>query len=181
MEKGIKNDANITVTDDMLNAAAENADTAIVTIGRYLSEGSDRSASKGDYYLSDAETELLNRVAAKFKKTVVVLNVGAVLDTEWIKDIPGIDSVLMAWQAGMEGGLATADVLVGDVNQSGKFVDTFAKDYKDYPSSDTFYESNSYVNYEEDVFVGYRFFETFDSRVYESELRFWIWIILHNF
>ena len=57
-EKGIKNDANITVTDDMLNAAAENADTAIVTIGRYSSEGSDRSASKGDYYLSDAETEL---------------------------------------------------------------------------------------------------------------------------
>jgi len=161
-EKGIKNDANITVTDDMLNAAAENADTAIVTIGRYSSEGSDRSASKGDYYLSDAETELLTRVAAKFKKTVVVLNVGAVLDTEWIKDIPGIDSVLMAWQAGMEGGLATADVLVGDVNPSGKFVDTFAKDYKDYPSSNTFYESNSYVNYEEDVFVGYRFFETFD-------------------
>ena len=75
-------------------------------------------------------------MAAKFKKTVVVLNVGAVLDTEWIKDIPGIDSVLMAWQAGMEGGLATADVLVGDVNPSGKFVDTFAKDYKDYPSSD---------------------------------------------
>ena len=101
-------------------------------------------------------------MAAKFKKTVVVLNVGAVLDTEWIKDIPGIDSVLMAWQAGMEGGLATADVLVGDVNPSGKFVDTFAKDYKDYPSSNTFYESNSYVNYEEDVFVGYRFFETFD-------------------
>lgn len=161
-EKGIKNDANITVSDDMLNAAAENADTAIVTIGRYSSEGSDRSASKGDYYLSDAETELLTRVAAKFKKTVVVLNVGAVLDTEWIKDIPGIDSVLMAWQAGMEGGLATADVLVGDVNPSGKFVDTFAKDYKDYPSSNTFYESNSYVNYEEDVFVGYRFFETFD-------------------
>ena len=90
-----------------------------MTIGRYSSEGSDRSASKGDYYLSDAETELLTRVAAKFKKTVVVLNVGAVLDTEWIKDIPGIDSVLMAWQAGMEGGLATADVLVGDVNPSG--------------------------------------------------------------
>ena len=85
-EKGIKNDANITVTDDMLNAAAENADTAIVTIGRYSSEGSDRSASKGDYYLSDAETELLTRVAAKFKKTVVVLNVGAVLDMVALAD-----------------------------------------------------------------------------------------------
>lgn len=159
---GITNDANITVTDDMLNAAAENAGTAVVTIGRYSSEGSDRSAAKGDYYLSDAETELLTRVAAKFDKTVVVLNVGAVLDTSWIEEIPGIDSVLMAWQAGMEGGLATADVLVGDVNPSGKFVDTFAKSYDDYPSSDTFYESSSYVNYEEDIFVGYRYFETFD-------------------
>lgn len=159
---GITNDANITVTDDMLNAAAENAGTAVVTIGRYSSEGSDRSAGKGDYYLSDAETALLTRVAAKFDKTVVVLNVGAVLDTSWIKDIPGIDSVLMAWQAGMEGGLATADVLVGDVNPSGKFVDTFAKSYENYPSSDTFYESSSFVNYEEDIFVGYRYFETFD-------------------
>ena len=110
-EKGIKNDANITVTDDMLNAAAENADTAIVTIGRYSSEGSDRSASKGDYYLSDAETELLTRVAAKFKKTVVVLNVGAVLDTEWIKDIPGIDSVLMAWQQEVES--AGSGIIIG--------------------------------------------------------------------
>ncbi len=159
---GITNDANITVSDELMEDAAANADTAIVTIGRYSSEGSDRSAAKGDYYLSDAETELLTRVAAKFKKTVVVLNVGAVLDTSWIKDIPGIDSVLMAWQAGMEGGLATADVLVGDVNPSGKFVDTFAKSYDDYPSSDTFYESSAYVNYEEDIFVGYRYFETFD-------------------
>ena len=159
---GITNDANITVSDELMDDAAANADTAIVTIGRYSSEGSDRSASKGDYYLSDAETELLTRVAAKFKKTVVVLNVGAVLDTSWIKSIPGIDSVLMAWQAGMEGGLATADVLVGDVNPSGKFVDTFAKSYDDYPSSDTFYESSAYVNYEEDIFVGYRYFETFD-------------------
>lgn len=159
---GITNDANITVSDELMDDAAANADTAIVTIGRYSSEGSDRSASKGDYYLSDAETELLTRVAAKFKKTVVVLNVGAVLDTSWIKSIQGIDSVLMAWQAGMEGGLATADVLVGDVNPSGKFVDTFAKSYDDYPSSDTFYESSAYVNYEEDIFVGYRYFETFD-------------------
>lgn len=157
---GIKNDADITVTDDMLNGAAENSDTAIVTIGRYSSEGSDRSVA--DFDITDAEKELLTRVAEKFDKTVVVLNVGAVLDTSWIREIPGIDSVLMAWQAGMEGGLATADVLVGDVNPSGKFVDTFAKSYEDYPGSDTFYESTSYVDYEEDIFVGYRYFETFD-------------------
>lgn len=160
---GITNDANITIPEDVWNAAANATETAIVTIGRYSSEGSDRSATKGDYYLSDAEEELIEKVAAEFDKTIVVLNVGAVLDTSWIKGdsaIQGIDAVLMAWQAGMEGGLATADVLVGDVNPSGKLVDTFAKDYTDYPSSSTFNESNSYVNYEEDIYVGYRYFET---------------------
>lgn len=157
-----KNDEEITVTDEMMQAAADYASTAIVTIGRYSSEGSDRQAAKGDYYLSDAETELIRRTAESFDQVVVVLNVGAVLDTQWIKDIAGIDSVLMAWQAGMEGGTATADVLVGDVNPSGKFVDTFARSYTDYPSADTFYENGAYVNYKEDIFVGYRFFETFD-------------------
>ena len=160
---GITNDANITITDDVWNAAAAATETAVVTIGRYSSEGSDRNASKGDYYLSDAEVALITRVAAEFENTIVVLNVGAVLDTSWIKGdnaIPGIDAVLMAWQAGMEGGLATADVLLGHVNPSGKFVDTFAKDYSDYPSSATFKESTSYVNYTEDIFVGYRYFET---------------------
>ena len=75
-----------------------------MTIGRYSSEGSDRSATKGDYYLSDAEEELITRVAAKFDKVIVVLNVGAVTDTSWINDIPGVDAVLVGWQAGMEGG-----------------------------------------------------------------------------
>ena len=160
--EGIKDDAKITVTDEMMQAAAEYASAAVITIGRYSSEGSDRKAEIGDYYLSDAEVDLLRRAAASFEHVIVVLNVGAVLDTQWIKEIDGIDAVLMGWQAGMEGGLATADVLVGDVNPSGKFVDTFAKSYEDYPSSDTFYESNGYVNYKEDIFVGYRYFETFD-------------------
>ena len=159
---GIKNDAQIDVTDEMMDAAAAAADTAVVTIGRYSSEGSDRSATKGDYYLSDAEEELITRVAEKFDKVIVVLNVGAVTDTSWINDIPGVDAVLVGWQAGMEGGLATADVLVGDVNPSGKLVDTWAKSYEDYPSAETFNESTGYVNYTEDIYVGYRYFETFD-------------------
>lgn len=81
---GITNDANITIPEDVWNAAANATETAIVTIGRYSSEGSDRSATKGDYYLSDAEEELIEKVAAEFDKTIVVLNVGAVLDTSWI-------------------------------------------------------------------------------------------------
>ena len=110
---GIKDDAQINVTDEMMDAAAAEANTAVVTIGRYSSEGSDRSATKGDYYLSDAEEELITRVAAKFDKVIVVLNVGAVTDTSWINAIEGVDAVLVGWQAGMEGGLATADILVG--------------------------------------------------------------------
>lgn len=159
---GIKNDANITVTDQMISDAAAASETAVITIGRYSSEGSDRTATPGDYYLSEAETDLITRVAAAFEKTVVVLNVGAVMDTSWIDTIDGVSAVLQSYQAGMEGGNAVADVLVGDVNPSGKTVDTYAKSYEDYPSSDTFYESSAYVNYEEDIFVGYRYFETFD-------------------
>ncbi len=160
---GIKDDANINITDEVWNAAKNATETAVVTIGRTSSEGSDRNAAKGDYYLSDAEVALITKVAAEFDNTIVVLNIGAVMDTSWIKGvnaIPGVDAVLNAWQAGMEGGLATADILVGHVNPSGKLVDTWAKDYSDYPSSETFKESNSYVNYTEDIFVGYRYFET---------------------
>ena len=165
---GITNDANITITDEVWNAAAAATETAVVVIGRYSSEGSDRSASKGDYYLSDAEYDLITRVAAEFDETIVVLNIGAVMDTSWIKGengvmhepVAGLDAVLCGWQGGMEGGLATADILVGDVNPSGKTVDTWAQDYSYYPSSSTFKESTSYVNYTEDIFVGYRYFET---------------------
>jgi len=160
---GIKDDANITVTDEVWSAATAATETAIVTIGRYTAEGTDRQAVKGDYYLSDAETELITKVAAEFENTVIILNIGSVMDTSWIKGdnaIEGIDAVLIGWQGGMEGGAATADVLMGTVNPSGKTVDTWAKDYADYPSSETFNESSNYVNYTEDIFVGYRYFET---------------------
>ncbi len=172
---GIKDDAQIAISDDLWARAKSQTDTAIVTIGRYSTEGKDRNAEKGDYYLSDAETALLTKVASEFEKTVVVLNIGAVIDTSWINDIAGIDSVLVAWQGGMEGGNATANVLMGTVNPSGKTVDTWAKSYDDYPSSQDFKETvlpegeaehanfYNYVNYTEDIFVGYRYFETIPS------------------
>ncbi|WP_242844285.1 glycoside hydrolase family 3 C-terminal domain-containing protein [Candidatus Soleaferrea massiliensis] len=150
------------LSGELLEGAAEAADTAVVTISRYSQEGIDRTAAKGDYYLSDAEAEMLAKVAAAgFDKIAVVLNVGGIVDTSWFAD-SGADALLLAWQPGMEGGLATADILVGDVNPSGKLSDTFAKDYWDYPTSPSFHENNDYVNYTEDVFVGYRYFETFD-------------------
>ena len=152
----------MTVTTDQVTAAAQNASTAVIDISRQSGEGSDRTATAGDYYLSSAEITMLNQVYAAFgQNVVVVLNIGGVMDTSWIKNYPGI-SVLLAYQPGMEGGDATADVLCGDVDPSGKTVDTFAANYNDYPSSSNFSQHTAYVDYSEDIYDGYRYFETFD-------------------
>ena len=148
---------------EIVDAAAQESDTAVVTISRNSGEAYDRNSGKGDYELSDSEINMLDLVcAADFQHIVVVLNIGGVIDTSWIAKYPAIDSVLVAWQPGMEGGLAAADILCGDVNPSGKLADTFAKSYADYPSSAGFHENDMYVNYTEDIYVGYRYFETFD-------------------
>ena len=89
-----------------------------------------------------------------------MLNVGGMVDTSWFCDSEKIQGVLLAWQGGMEGGLAAADLLCGDVNPSGKLTDTFARTFDDYPSSAGFNESEDYVDYTEDIYVGYRYFET---------------------
>ncbi|MEE1280160.1 MAG: glycoside hydrolase family 3 C-terminal domain-containing protein [Oscillospiraceae bacterium] len=148
------------VPEKLLSDAVRNADVAILVIHRYSGEGWDRSAEKGDFYLTDMEEKLVQDVTGAFAHTVVVLNVGGMVDTSWIRSNPKIDGALLAWQAGMEGGLAIADILCGDVNPSGKLADTFAKEFSDYPSADTFNESDDYVEYFEDIYVGYRYFET---------------------
>lgn len=150
----------IDVPADLLQAAAENADVAVITIHRFSLEAQDRSSEKGDFYLTDCEQKMVDDVTAAFEHTVVVLNVGGMIDVSWIKNNPKIDAALLAWQAGMEGGLAVADILCGDVNPSGKLTDTFAMEFSDYPSADTFNESDDYVDYFEDIYVGYRYFET---------------------
>jgi len=120
-----------TVPAELLTAAAEFADVAIIVIHRYSGEGWDRSDQKGDFYLTDMEQRLVSDVTAAFSHCVAVLNVGGMVDVGWIRENPRIDSALLAWQAGMEGGLAVADILCGDVNPSGKLVDTFAKSFSD--------------------------------------------------
>ena len=82
------------------------------------------------------------------------------VDTSWFHDDAQIQSVLMAWQGGMEGGLATAELLAGEGNPSGKLSDTFARELNDYPSTYNFHESEKYVEYTDDIYVGYRYFET---------------------
>ncbi len=150
----------IEVPEALVSEAAKNSDVAIITIHRFSREGIDRLSEKGDFYLTDVEQKMVDDVTAAFKHSVVVLNVGGMIDVSWIKNNPKIDAALLAWQAGMEGGLAVADIISGDVNPSGKLTDTFAKKFSDYPSADTFNESKDYVAYYEDIYVGYRYFET---------------------
>ncbi len=139
--------------------AAKNADSAIITIGRPAGEDSDRSNSEGDFKLNSKEKSMIEYVKnAGFKKITVVLNVTGVIESDWLDD-EGIDAVLYVSLPGMMGGEAIADVLMGDAYPSGKLVDTWASDYADYPSSSNFGNS-SYTNYKEDIFVGYRYFET---------------------
>ncbi|MDD6762667.1 MAG: glycoside hydrolase family 3 C-terminal domain-containing protein, partial [Clostridiales bacterium] len=150
------------IPEKLVAGAKAYTDTAIITICRFSGEGWDRKGEMhdGDFYLSEQEEKMVNTVIGNFKNVIVIINAGAQTDSEWYHSDDRIASVLYAWQGGMEGGLATADVLCGDVNPSGKLVDTFAKRFSDYPSSESFSESDDYVKYYEDIYVGYRYFET---------------------
>lgn len=147
-------------SDELINTAADNADTAIITLSRFSAEGVDRRAISGDYYLSDAEKSLIDRVSAAFKKTIVVLNSGGVVDCEHFAENDKVQGILCGWQGGMEGGMAVADILCGDVNPSGKLGDTIPKSYDDYENGKIFQTGYEHLDYEDDIYVGYRYFET---------------------
>ncbi|MCM1193703.1 MAG: glycoside hydrolase family 3 C-terminal domain-containing protein [Butyrivibrio sp.] len=115
---------------------------------------------EGDFYLTHAEKAMVEAVKNSFEKVIVVMNVGGMVDTGWFAKDDRIQSVLMAWQGGMEGGLAAAELLLGEGNPSGKLTDTFAGQLEDYPSTYNFHESDDYVEYTDDIYVGYRYFET---------------------
>lgn len=146
--------------DALLDRAKEFADVAIVVISRYSGEGMDRVDQKGDYYLSEEEEKMFEKVCEAFDSVIILLNIAGVMDTSWFYKNDKVRSALLMWLPGMEGGLAAADILCGEVNPSGKLTDTFAKDFYDYPSSTTFHESEMFVKYYEDIYVGYRYFET---------------------
>ena len=151
---------------DLLLKSKAFADTAIITINRFSGEGWDRKNDGLDTYfsLSDRGKAMVTTVCDNFDKVIVLLNTGAMIDTSWFADNDKIQAAVMIWQGGMEGGLATADILVGDENPSGKLVDTCAASFDDYPSSEGFHESEDYVKYTEDIFVGYRYFETIPDK-----------------
>lgn len=167
--------------------ASEN-DVALITISRNSGEGGDRQPVAGDFYLTNTEKQMIKNVSeafqAKGKKAVVVLNIGGAIETASWTEIP--DAVLLAWQPGQEAGNSVVDVLTGKVNPSGKLAVSFPITYEDTPTAKNFpgYEVEGdeddkadesgfsfmqrvpwEVVYEEDIFVGYRYYNTFEKPV----------------
>ncbi|MDY3767781.1 MAG: glycoside hydrolase family 3 C-terminal domain-containing protein, partial [Lachnospiraceae bacterium] len=152
------------ITDEQLEAAKADTDTAIYVIARNSGEGADRTATEGDYYLTQIEKDNIQKLADNFEKCIVILNVGGVIDTAFVDEIEGIDAVLLMSQAGMRGGDALVKVLDGEVTPSGKLTDTWPKRYEDYPSAETFGSNDGNVvqeDYTDGIYVGYRYFDTF--------------------
>lgn len=147
------------LTEELCKNAAAVSDKAIVIIGRTAGESKDNSADKGSYNLSDGEYDMLKKVSDAFDKVCVVLNVGNIIDMKWAEELD-ISAVLYVWHGGQEGGAATADLLLGKAFPSGKLSDTIVYNIEDYPSFEGFSNDDENV-YIEDIFVGYRYFETF--------------------
>lgn len=146
------------VTDTIIELA-KTADIALVIIGRTAGEDQDNKIEEGSYLLTKTEREMIQKVSAAFERTAVVLNVGNLIDMGWVDEYHPA-AVLYAWQGGQEGGNGVADVLTGKVTPSGKLTDTVAGNIIDYPSTKNFgNEEKNY--YQEDIYVGYRYFETF--------------------
>ena len=170
-------------TADELAAQANMADVAIITIGRISGEFIDRKVA--DFNLNDSELKLIQQVCDVYhkagKQVVVLLNIGGVIETASWRDLP--DAILCAWQAGQEGGNSVVDVLSGKQSPSGKFTMTWPIKFNDAYSSKNFpidedpridmlnqgkkgnVKNVDYTNYEEDVYVGYRYFDSFDVPV----------------
>lgn len=147
------------LTAEIVKTASEKSDVAVVTIGRSSGEDRENALEKGSYYLTDEEEKMLTLVTKYFEKTVLLFNIGSVMDFSFIENY-NISASMIVWQGGMESGNAVCDLLSGKVCPSGKLTDTISRYYEDYPSANSFGGRN-FNNYEEDIYVGYRFFETF--------------------
>ena len=167
-----------------INKEVETADAAIITIGRQAGEGIDRDIDT-EFNLIPEERALITDVCNAFhaagKPVIVIINSGSVIETASWSGYP--DAILCAWQPGMEGGNSIADLLTGKVNPSGKLTMTWPIAATDHPSTKNFpgyldqyskdimrsytgkVAGNDYTNHEEDIYVGYRFFDTFNREV----------------
>lgn len=145
--------------EDSVVEAASNADIALVIIGRTAGEDQDSKNEPGSYLLTQEEEIMLEKVTKTFKRTVVILNVGNIIDMKWVEKY-NPSSVLYVWQGGQEGGNGVVDILTGRVNPCGKLTDTIARNIEDYPSTENFGDIEKNY-YKEDIYLGYRYFETF--------------------
>ena len=167
----------------ILKAASVFTDTAIFAISRFSGENWDRTIKghkiinedpwtkdyvdkqneifeDGDFYLTKNEQELFDSLKENFSSIIVVINSGSTIDLQWAENENKVKAILFAYQGGMEGGGAMGDVLVGDVSPSGRLPDTFTRNLEDDYSTSTFHESQDYVDYTDDIYVGYRYFTT---------------------
>lgn len=153
----------MSLSNELVSEARNKSNKAILVIGRTAGEDQDNADAPGSYQLTNDEQAMLKQVTTYFEQTIVVLNVSNIIDMNWMNDESykyPISTVIYSWQGGMEGGNAIADVLSGEVTPSGKLTDTIAYSINDYPSTQNY--GNEFTNlYQEDIYVGYRYFETF--------------------
>ncbi len=151
------------LTKDIVATDKKDGDTAVIVIGRSSGEDRENVLEKGSYYITDEELEMFDKVTAEYDKVVVLLNIGCLMDLTWLEKYDGkISAVLLVWQGGMESGNAVCDLLSGKLSPSGKLPSTVARTYEDFPGCKDF-GGREYNNYTEDVYVGYRYFETFNK------------------
>lgn len=154
------------LSEEDIEGFAENNDVAFIVISRISGEGYDRRPEKGDFYLSDDERNLVEKVSKIFhrhgRKVVAVLNIGSPIEVASWREL--VDAILLIWQAGQETGRIFADVITGRINPSGKLPTTFPRDYWDVPSWSFPGEPKDnpqMVSYDEGIYVGYRYYDTF--------------------
>ena len=149
------------LSEQVVSDASKKSDVAVVIIGRTAGEDKDASFTEGSYCLTKVELENLRLVRKVFDKVIVLLNAGGIMDMSFLDDASTKpDAVMYVWQGGMVGGLGTADVLTGKVNPSGHLTDTIAYAITDFLSDKNFGDEVRNV-YEDEIFVGYRYFETY--------------------
>lgn len=169
--------------EDMITRARAFTDTAILSFCRTSGEGWDAMSSMGSpkeveacnqwmadlaeklypngcFYLNEAEKALVSKICGTFPHVIVCLNTGIIMDTSWIRQNSSVSSALLMWQGGMEGGLAAARLMMGDAVPCGHLADTIPNRLEDLPSTADFHENDEYVEYTDDIFMGYRYFCT---------------------
>ena len=150
--------AEMDIPEDAVADAAKNSDIALVIIARTAGEDQDNVDKEGAFRLYPEELSTLKKVRKAFSKVAVVLNIGNIMDLNFMDEV-NPDAVLIAWQGGHTGGYGTAKVLLGEVSPSGHLPVSVAYELSDYPSTCTFGKTED-LFYEEDIYVGYRYFET---------------------